>query len=102
MANEELKIKELLAELKVYRWRAKKAVILKEIGLGSYFSTIRRDEIINAYEANHPFALIELLNISKDADDLLSKGYKADEIIRAVREWVKERIDEIEEEKEEE
>ena len=49
--NEELNIKELLAELEVYRWR-EKAVILKELGLTRYLTTYNRAEIINAYEAN--------------------------------------------------
>lgn len=102
--NEELNIKELLAELEVYRWRDKKAVILKELDLHNYISEYKRDEIIKAYEANRPFTLIDSLyiSISKEADDLLSKGYTVDEIIRAVREWVKERLDEIEKEKEDE
>ncbi|MCK9482087.1 MAG: hypothetical protein M0R38_10065 [Bacteroidia bacterium] len=94
--TEELNINELLAELAVYRWRDKKAVILKELDL--------------KYEANRPFTLIEvlniskgaddLINISKESDDLLSKGYTFDEILRAIREWVQERLDEIEKEKE--
>jgi len=97
---EVLNIKELLAELEAYRWRDKKAIILKELGLTEYLSIYNRAEIINVYEANRPFTLIDLLNMSKEADDLLSKGYTIDEIIRAVREWVKERLDEIEKEKE--
>lgn len=102
MENKELNINELLAELEVYRWRDKKAAILKELGLTTYFSTYNRDEIINAYEANRPFALIKALNliINNKADDVINKGYAMDEIIRAVREWVKERLDEIENEKE--
>ncbi len=102
MENKELNINELLAELEVYRWRDKKAAILKELGLTTYFSTYNRDEIINAYEANRPFALIEALGliINDKADDLVNKGYTVDEIIRAIREWVKERLDEIENEKE--
>ena len=100
MTNEELNIEELLAELEIYRWRDKKATILKELGRGSYLSEYLRDEIINAYETNRPFTLIEVLTISKEADDLLSKGYTVDEIIKAVREWVKERLDEIEKQKE--
>ena len=89
--NEELNIKELLAELEVYRWRDEKAVILKELGLTRYLTTYNRAEIINAYETNRLFALIEALFINKEADDLLSKGYTIDEIIKAVREWVKKR-----------
>ena len=98
--NEELNIKELLAELEVYRWRDKKAVILKELGLTRYLTTYNRAEIINAYEANRPFSLIKELFRIKEADDLIIKGYAMDEIIRAVREWVEERLDEIEKEKE--
>ncbi len=101
--NEELNIKELLAELEVYRWRDEKAVILKELGLTRYLTTYNRAEIINAYEANRPFSLIKRfkttntlyvylkLFINKEVDDLLSKGYTVDEIIKAVREWVKKR-----------
>ena len=99
--NEELNIKELLAELAVYRWREKKAVILKELGLTKYLSTYNRDEIINAYEANRPFTLFDTLFIKNKADDLINKGYTVDEIIRAVREWMQERLDEIEKKKEE-
>ena len=100
--NQELRIKELLAELGFYRWRDKKAAILKELGLRRrHLSEWRRGEIIKAYEENRPFTLIERLVISKEADDLISKGYTVDEIIRAVREWVKERLDEIKIEKEE-
>ena len=99
---EELRIKELEAELAAYRWRDKKATILKELGLTTCFSTYNRDEIINAYEANRPFALIKALNliINNKVDDLIIKGYAMDEIIRAVRDWVQERLDEIENEKE--
>ncbi len=97
--SEELNIKELLAELEVYRWRDRKADILKELGLTKYLSTYNRAEIINAYETNRLFALIDALFIIKQADDLINKGYAVDEIIRAVREWVKERLDEIEKEK---
>jgi len=96
--NEELNIKELLAELAIYRWRDKKAIILKELGLTTYFSKWRREKITKAYETNSPFRLIELLDISKEADDLVSKGSRPDEIIKAVMEWVKERLDETEEE----
>lgn len=98
--NEELNIKELLAELEVYRWRDKKATILKELGLTRYLTTYNRAEIINAYEANRPFSLIKELFRIKEADDLIIKGYTVDEIIKAVREWVEERLDEIEKEKE--
>ncbi|MCK9482454.1 MAG: hypothetical protein M0R38_11995 [Bacteroidia bacterium] len=100
MTYEKLNIEELLAELEAYRWRDKKAAILKELDLRYYLTDYRRDKIINAYEANRLFTLIDLLNINKEADDLISKGYTFDEIIRAVREWVKERLDEIEKEKE--
>ena len=96
--SEELNIEELLAELEGYRWRDKKAVILKELDLRYYLTDYRRDKIISAYETNRPFTLIDLLNIIKEVDDLLSKGYTVDEIIKAVREWVKERLDEIEKE----
>lgn len=99
---EELNIKELLAELEVYRWRDKKAIILKELDLRYYLTDYRRDKIISAYETNRPFTLIDLLNITKEVDDLLSKDYTVDEILRAIREWVKERLDEIEKEKENE
>lgn len=92
-------IKILRDELAVYRWRDKKVVILKELGLTRYLTTYNRAEIINAYETNRLFALIEALFINQEADDLLSKGYTIDEIIKAVREWVKERLDEIEKEK---
>lgn len=92
--------KRTMEELEIYRWRDKKAVILKELDLSYYLVEERRNRIKNAYEKNRPFALIELLNNSKEADDLLIKGYKVDEIIRAVREWVKECLDEIEKEKE--
>ena len=100
--SEELNIKELLAELETYRWRDKKATILKGLKLTNYLSKWRREEIIEAYETNRSFALIELLDLSKEADDLLNKGYTVDEIIKAVMEWVKERLDEIEKEKENE
>jgi hypothetical protein len=50
MENKELNINELLAELEVYRWRDKKAAILKELGLTTYFSTYNRDEIENEKE----------------------------------------------------
>lgn len=98
--NEELNIKELLAELAAYRWRDKKAAILKELGFRNYLTDYRRDEIINAYEANRPFTLFDVLFINEKADNLVSKGYTVDEIIKAVKEWVKERLDEIEIEKE--
>lgn len=99
--NQELNFKELLAELEFYRWRYKKETILKELKLNTYFTTYRRAEIINAYETNRPFILFELLDISREADDLISKGYTVDEIIRAVREWIQERLNEIKKEKEE-
>jgi len=99
--NQELNIKELLAELEFYRWRDKKATILKELGLTKYLSTYNIAEIINAYETNRLFTLFDRLFIVRQADDLISKGYTIDEIIRAVREWVKERLDEIKKEKEE-
>lgn len=98
--NQELNIKELLAELEFYRWRDKKETILKELELRDYLGEYRRDEIIKAYETNRPFMLFDILFINKKADDLINKGYTVDEIIRAVREWVKERLDEIEKEKE--
>jgi hypothetical protein len=63
-------------ELAVYRWRDKKAVILKELGLTRYLTTYNRAEIINAYETNRLFALIEALFINKEADDLLSNIYQ--------------------------
>lgn len=95
---EELRIKELEAELETYRWRDKKAIILKELGLRSYLTDYNRDEIINAYKTNRVFTLIDVLYISKEADDLIIKGYAVDEIIRAIKEWTKERLDEIEKE----
>jgi hypothetical protein len=94
-------IKILRDELAVYRWREKKAVILKELELRSYLTEYNRDEIINAYETNRPFTLFDRLFIKKKADDLINKGYAVDEIIRAVREWMQERLGEIEKEKEE-
>ena len=100
--SEELNIEELLAELEIYRWRDKKETILRDLKLTNYLSKWRREEIIEAYETNRSFALIELLDLSKEADDLLNKGYTVDEIIKAVMEWVKERLDEIEKEKENE
>lgn len=99
--NQELNIKELLAELEFYRWRDKKETILKELGFRSYLTEYNRDEIIKAYETNRPFTLFDRLFINEKADDLISKGYTVDEIIRAVREWVQERLDEIKKEKEE-
>lgn len=91
--NEELNINELLAELEIYRWRDKKATILKGLKLTNYLIKWRREEIIEAYETNRTFALIGTLIINKEADDLIDKGYTIDEIIRAVREWVKEKIE---------
>ena len=99
--NEELNIKELLAELEAYRWRDKKAAILKELGFRNYLTEYNRDEIIKAYKANRPFTLFDRLFINEKADDLILKGYEVDEIIKAVMEWVKERLDEIKIEKEE-
>ena len=92
--NKETNIKELLAN----QWKNKKAFILKELDLKYYLSEYWRYKVKNAYQENRSFTLIELLMISKEADDLISKGYTGDEIIRAVREWVKERLDEIEKE----
>jgi hypothetical protein len=99
--NQESNNKELLAELETYRWRYKKATILKELGFTKYLSTYNRDEIIKAYKANRPFTLFDRLFINEKADDLILKGYEVDEIIKAVMEWVKERLDEIKIEKEE-
>ena len=93
-----LNVDELLAELEIYRWRDKKAVILKELKFGTYLSKWRREEIREAYGINRLFALIDLLDLNKEADDLIDKGYRVDEIIRAVMEWVKEHLDEIEKE----
>lgn len=91
-------IEKLLAELEARRWKDKKAAILKELEFRSYLTEYNRDEIIKAYKANRPFTLFDRLFINEKADDLIIKGYKIDEIIKAVMEWIKERLDEIEKE----
>ncbi len=69
--NEELNIKELLAELEAYRWRDKKALILKK------------------------FRLIDPCVIVDDVDDLMLQGYTFDEIVRAIKEHIAEQLAEL-------
>ena len=91
--NQESNNKELLAELETYQWKNIKRTILKELDLRSYLPEYNRVEII-------PLTLFDTPFIIKQTADLISRGYTADEILRAIREWVNERLDEIKIEKE--
>lgn len=104
--NEELslekKVAELEAELAGYRWKDKKAIILKKLDLSGYMSTYDRARRIKAYEEGRLLTLLDMMSVNSEADDLMLQGYTFDEISRAVKEWMKERIEALKAEEQDE
>lgn len=92
----EKKVALLEAELADYRWRDKKAVILKKLDLSNYKLMYDRVGKIKAYEEGRLLTLLELIHINSEADDLMLQGYTFDEISRSVKEWMRELLEEEE------
>lgn len=90
--NNELNIQELLAELEAYRWRDKKALILKRFGYRLRIDQYDRKEKLKAYEEQKWIRLIDLCYIIDEFDDLMSEGYTFDEIVRAIKEHIAEKL----------
>ena len=91
--NNEVNVQELLAELEAYRWRDKKALIVKELGNSLYIGgSYNREEKIKAYEEQKWITLMKTCYITDEVDTLMLQGYTFDEIIRAIKEHLAEQL----------
>lgn len=91
--NKEVNVQELLAELEVYRWKEKKAAILKKFGYNLHLDSYDRKEKLKAYEEQKWIAFIKVCYIHEQADELMSQGYTFDEIVRAIKEHIAEELE---------
>ena len=90
-------IKILRDELANYRWRDKKALIVKGLGSGFYIGSYDREAKIKAYEEQKWVTLMKVFYITKEVDTLMLQGYTFDEIVRAIKEYIAEQLAEDEE-----
>ena len=91
---DEVNVEELLAELEAYRWRDKKALIVKELGASLYISgSFNHKEKLKAYEEQKWIRLIDRCYIIDEVDELMSQGYTFDEIVRAIKEHIAEQLE---------
>lgn len=91
MSNE-VNIQELLAELEMYRWKDKKALILKKFGYRLHLGSYDREEKLKAYKEQKWLGLMKTCFIIEEADELMSQGYTFDEILRAIKEYIAEAL----------
>lgn len=91
--NNEVNVQELLAELEAYRWREKKALILKKFGRRLDLEPYNREEKLKAYEEQKWATFIKLSYLIEEADALMLQGHTFDEIVRAIKEHIAEQLE---------
>lgn len=95
--SKELNVNELLAELETYRWRDKKAKILNKFGYRLHLDSYDKEERIKLYEEQKWVTLMKHCYINEEVDELMLQGNTFDEIVRAIKEHIAEKLAEEEE-----